>query len=499
MSVISTAIALQNLKDENVAWKLLRSRNAPMTIAILDSHFTESARRIPVPEFINLVDADLEDIASRTSIEVSRSAQAYCDAWRADGYLVRRPVAQTRQETYELSSGALLAIDYAKRMMRPHRTVTQSRLSIIVDQINSLALATDENEERRRRALLEERDRIEEQLVALEQGHMDVLDRTEAAERVKDIVGLAREIPADFAHVRDDFERINRSLYDTIINYEPGHEDILADIFDGVDEISQSPSGQSFKGFYSLLRDADLTETVQDDIDGILDCDFARELDPEERRFLRGLVRAFVEQGQEVNGVMTSFAQGLRRFVQSQDYQRERVLKRQIDRALGRANRVVEICPCSCRTGQSLELSSVRIMPVSRWKLKNPAETQAAPAACVSADTAETVSFEDLKRIARETEIDFMEIAANVNACVRKLLQDVGAGGSDELACVSVAEVLARYPATQGVASVVGLVALALDQGVSQRGEEIVHWKSAEGDSFRARIPRLAFDREVIV
>lgn len=497
MSMISTAIALQNLKDENIAWKLLRSKRAPMIIAILDAHFAEDIRRIPVPEFVNLVDVDLDDIRARTSIEVTKSAQAYCDKWRTDGFLIRRPVAQTRQETYELSSGALMAIDYAKRMLQPHRTATQSRLSIIIDQINSLALATDENEDRRRRALLEERGRIDQQLALLDQGQIDVMDRSKAAEKTKDIVTLAREIPTDFVHVRNDFERINRSLYETIINYEPGHQSILTDIFDGVDEISQSASGQSFKGFYSLLRDSDLAETVQDDIDTILDSDFARELSPEERRFLRGLMRTFMDQSQEVNGVMTSFAQGLRRFVQSQNYQQERVLKQQLDRALGRAHRVIETHSCVFRTGQSLDLTSVQIMPVTRWRLKNPAETKASAAEHPSATETDTISFEELRRIARETEIDFDELARQVNDCLQWVLLQSSGDAADPQTSATIGEVLQRHPATQGLASIVGLVALALDQGISEDGDESLRWTSEDGRRYRARVPKLAFDKEV--
>ncbi len=495
--MISTAIALQNLKDDDIAWKLLRSKQAPMAIAILDAHFTEDVRRIPVSEFVNLVDIDLDDIRARTSIEVVRSAQAYCDKWRADGFLVRRPVAQTRQETYELSSGALMAIDYAKRMLQPHRTATQSRLSIIIEQISSLALSIDENEERRRQALLEERARIDAQLALLDEGRIDVLDYDRAVEKTQDIVSLAREIPADFVHVRNDFERINRSLYETIINYEPGHKSVLADIFDGVDEISQSPSGQSFKGFYSLLRDSDLTETVQDDVDTILDGEFARELSPEERRFLRNLVRTFVDQSQEVNGVMTSFAQGLRRFVQSQNYQQERVLKQQLDRALGRAHRVIEAYPCTQRMEGSLDLTSVQIMPVTRWRLKNPAETKAQAAEHPQTNETDTISFEELRRIARETEIDFDELVGQVNDCLRRASLRASGGAQEGRFVVSVGDVLRLHPATQGLTSVVGLVALALEQGLAEDGEEELRWATEDGRRWRAQVPKLAFYKEV--
>lgn len=498
MSVTSTTIALQRLKDENIAWKLLRSKRAALTIAILDSHFTGDVRRIPVPEFISLVDIDLDDIRFRTDIEVKRSAQAYCEKWRSDGYLVRRPVMQSRQETYELSSGAVAAIEYTKRLMQPHRTATQSRLSIIIDQISSLALATDENEEHRRRALLNERARLDEQLELLDQGQIEVLDEGKALERVRDVVNLAREIPADFIHVRNDFEQINRSLYETIINYDEGHKEILSEIFDGVDEIAQTASGQSFKGFYSLLRNADLSETLQDDIDAILDCDFAANLSADERRFLRGLMQVFVDQSQEVNGVMTSFAHGLRRFVQSQNYQQERVLKQRIDRALGRAYRMVEHYPVTLPMKNELSLTSVQIAPVTRWRLKNPAENQAAPLVDMPVEAAEVITYEQLREITRETEIDFSELAQSVNACLNMRAIHVGGRTIRDAGGVTIGDVLEAFPPTQGIASIVGLVALALEQGTTHEGSETLHWNTNDNRRFRATVPKLTFSQEVI-
>ncbi|MEG1167673.1 DUF3375 domain-containing protein [Gordonibacter sp.] len=497
MSATSTALHLQRLKDESIAWKLLRSKRAPLVIAILDAHFTGDVRRIAVPEFISLVDIDLEDARFRTSIEVRRSAQAYCERWRADGYLIRRSVPQSRQETYELSSGALAAIQYAKRLMQPHRTATQSRLGLIIDQISSLALATDDNEEHRRQALLEERARLDAQINLLDQGQFEVIDEEKALEKARDIVNLAREIPVDFVHVRNDFEQINRSLYDTIINYDEGHKEILADIFDGVDEIAQTASGQSFKGFYSLLRNADLSETLQDDIDSILECDFAVKLGPEDRRFLRGLMQVFIDQSQEVNGVMTSFAHGLRRFVQSQNYRQERALKKHIDRALGRAHRMVEYYPSTYPLRDELNLTSVQIAPVSRWKLKNPAENQAVPLSDVVVSESEEITFEQLREIARETEIDFFELAQNVNDCLSSLEVHVGGEAFRSSLGATVKDILTAFPPTQGIASIVGLVVLGIEQGQRREGSETVPWIDDNGRTFRATIPHLAFNRKV--
>ena len=490
MTVLSETYDYLQLQNEDIAWKLLRAKNAPVVIAILDAHLGGSNRRLTVQELESFVSVDIDELRLRTDLDLPRSAKAYCDTWREEGYLVRRPLLQTRQETYELSSGTLAAIAFSKRLIQPRRAATQSRLATIVTQINNLAQAMDKNEENRRKVLLEERARIDEKLRELDQGNYQAINSDLALEQAQDIVNLAQEIPRDFVRVRDDFEQLNNSLYATIINNEDGYRSVLEDIFSGVDQIAQSPSGRSFKGFFSLLRDAQLTEIVQDDIDVILESEFARELSSADRQFLRNLLGEFKGQSLEVNSVMTSFAQGLRRFVQNQDYLQDRVLKQLIDKALRRAGLVLEVTQVSTKLNTLLELSSVKLQAVSRYSLMNPFETRAEGALETMSEGLTTMTLEELKEFVRETEVDFSELVNNVNLCLLKT-------NSDLPNAVSIAQVLEAFPATQGVASIVGLIFLAVEQGRICKEEETVFWLAKQGQKRFARIQRLEFFREV--
>ncbi|MEG0621150.1 MAG: DUF3375 family protein, partial [Raoultibacter sp.] len=97
---------------------------------------------------------------------------------------------------------------------------------------------------------------------------------------------------------------------------------------------------------------------------------------------------------------------------------------------------------------------------------------------------------------ARQTEIDFVELAHNVNDCFKNH-PPAPSGTNFGRTSISIAEVLSHHPATQGIASIVGLVALALDQGIAQEGDELLYWESDENQRYRARIPKLAFTGEV--
>lgn len=56
---------------------------------------------------------------------------------------------------------------------------------------------------------------------------------------------------------------------------------------------------------------------------------------------------------------------------------------------------------------------------------------------------------------------------------------------------------LAAHPATQGIASVAGLMMLAADQGMRAGGAETVCWRSKSGQMRKARIEKFLFTKEV--
>lgn len=502
MSVITDFAGMRGLTEESAALKLLRARNAPAILAIIGNRFDEAHRIIAVPEFEGFVEADLAEISQRLDVPFERSAHDYCEDWRKDGYLVRRVLDQGRQEGYEPSPDAMVALAFVRGLREPRRVATESRLATIVDRIGTLALAIDANVERRSQELLRKREEIDRELRELELGRVETMDEDRAVEAVLEIIALAEEVPLDFGRVRQDLEEINASLYETIINEAEGSEDILDDVFAGVDRISSSPSGTSFRAFYELLGDVNRSETLEDETRAILEHPLAEHLTPAQRIFLRDLMRILRRRSEEVDDVRTAFARGLRRFVQNRNYQQDRILKRSIDHALALARQLVESAGLRADVSQSLDLSGVSMKPVSALGLRNPMESRSAEVVEASGEES-SVSYEVIREIARQSEIDFVELADNVNRCLeeRAAMHEVGADAveveREPVRWVSVGDVLGSFPATQGVASVIGLMTLALEQGELGDGTEEIAWSSRSGVERRASIGQLRFYEEV--
>ncbi|MFN3867386.1 MAG: DUF3375 domain-containing protein, partial [Demequina sp.] len=333
MPATARALRLIQRLEEDAAWRLLRADNAPVVAALLKEHLDGEAARLDADDLYERVDADLEDLRAH-GLTLPQTARAYVKAWRDAGFLVRRSAADARGETLELSAAGVDALRFLESRDAPRRSLTESRLASLSTQLRQLTIDTDPSSSRRLQRLLEERDAIDARIAAIQEGRDDALTGERAVERVRDLLAQAAEVPDDFARVRSEFEELNSLLRQRILEAGQTQREVLDDVFRGVDLIAESDAGRSFSGFSSLVLDPALGSAFEEDVHHVLDREFSRRLTVAERRALRGFLATLKDRSAEVHDVVTQFARGLRRYVRSQDYQRDRVLSGLIQEAL---------------------------------------------------------------------------------------------------------------------------------------------------------------------
>ncbi|WP_262107545.1 DUF3375 domain-containing protein [Arthrobacter sp. Marseille-P9274] len=478
MSVIRAALTAQRLLAEEPAWKMLRARNAAMAVALLGEHLGGEQRRLPAPVLFERLEEDLEELRGN-GFDLPQTAQAYCTEWRNDNILIRRTSEAAREETLELSQGALAAIRFVSQLTEPRQAVTESRLATILDRLRVLARDTDPDSTARLASLQEERDRLDQLIDRVAAGDVGILPMEQAVERVRDILSMVEEVPTDFARVRGDLEQLNRSLRERLIGQEESRGTVLEDIFRGVDLLEQSEAGRSFSGFYTLLLDPERGLEFEDSIAGILEREFIDRLTPAQTRTLRRILPTLQDRSSEIHAVMTAFSRSLRRFVQSQELQEDRLINQNLRNALREAMNTAQTVRAYARTQLVLDLTSVPLGSVSALKLHNPADFESAQE--VVAHEAAPVNIEDLRELARASEIDMEELTVNVNLVL------------DEQGPATISDVLAARPATQGVASVVGLLVLAEEHARQLDGREDIAWQSTLGAIRRGSVSRYLF------
>jgi len=477
VTAVSGALRLQRLVSTDAALALLRAEHAPIIVALLSRHLGGEVRRRPAEEFIDLVDADLD--ALRPHFALPQTGKAYAASWRAAGWLVRRPAPEARAETFELSPEALRAIRVFEQIEQPRATATESRLMTIRDQVQRLAVETDPDGTRRRQALERERAAIDAKIEAIGEGRFEPLDPGRAKERVAEILRLAEDVPYDFQRVRFRFDQLNHELMASLLDSDESQRSVLEDIFRGVDLIEQTDEGLTFAAFSALVLDAERSEAFEADIESLLDRDLGDAMSTVERRFLRTFLRTLKLGSHEIHGVLAEFARGLRRYVQSQDFQRDRALQRAIRATLATALQAAAHVKPFQPSGLELPLTSVELSSVGALTFHDPSEF--AVDGHVVAHESGLADLEQLRALARDTEIDFEELTRVVNERLR--------GGG-----ITVGQLLADWGATQGVASVVGLMTLSLRHGrVSAEESETVVWCGIDGTTRSAVVRRHSF------
>lgn len=277
-------------------------------------------------------------------------------------------------------------------------------------------------------------------------------------------------------------EQLNRDFRERIIDDEGARGDLLSRLFEGVDIIADSEAGRSFNAFWAMLNDIEQSAQLDMALEAVLARGFARRLERDERRFLRGLTRVMLERGGHVHDVMQHFARSLRGFVQSRGYLEQRRLNQLLKQAQAEALASREQARPRQTLPYALQLTTTRLRSLAQYRLHDPRLSQVD--GVVTTSEGAMISLDRIGDLVAQSEIDFRGLR-------RDVFELLG-----EHAQMSIAGILSERPATQGLGSIVGLLALAGRHGVPAVDEsETVQWQGGDGRQRRARIAKVWFTR----
>ena len=477
-----TIAALRRLRTQAV-WRLLASDNGPTVLALMQTHLYDAERSMPASLFHERIARELEHLRSQGEAWAP-TAQQYVASWLADGFLERRFPPGSKEEEYELSSATIEAIRFVGGLIKPHSSATESRLGLVINALSQLSDETDTDNARRVARLRAEQKRIESEIVAIEQGVLHVLSPEAALERTREVIALADALAGDFRRVRDQFEHLNRDLREQIMENDGNRGEVLDTLFAGIDLIAESDAGRTFHAFWRLLTDPEQSSVLEHSLEQLLSRPFISELGAQERRFLLRLTGTLLEQGGAVHEVLQSFARSLRHFVQSREFLEQRRLTQLLRNAQRAALALKEEVKVTDTLHYSLALTSSKLGSLSQWQLHDPT-LQALPGKMRDGEPA-PIALESISELVAQSEIDFRAL----QACVRSVLADRSQA--------SIADVLLKFPAEQGLGSVVCLIALGSRHGMVASGHEMVRWTGADQQQRNANIPVIYFLRERI-
>lgn len=481
MKPLQYASTFDRLRSEP-AWRLLTATLAPEILALLQHLLYDGDRVLPGSVLTERLTTELSMFRAQGR-DMAGNAAYYIRDWLNEQWLERRLPDGAGEEEYELSNAALQALRIVASLHTQRAAATESRLALVMAGLQTLARDTDDDAMSRLDRLYQERRRIDEEIDAVASGDAPLLDNERAAERVREVIGLSRELTEDFRRVRQQFTDLNRGFRERIIQDEGSRGQVLTDLFAGVDVIAESAAGKTFSAFWSLLTDPEQSSHLEAAIESVTRRDFMRLLAKEERIFLASLTRTLLDRAGSINNVHTGFARSLRTYVQSREYQEQRRLTKLLHSAKADALAVRDQFRPEKATGISLQLSSATYRSLGQWKLHDPPLTLTT-GDLVAADEAE-ISLEDVQSAVEQAEIDYRGLFANLQEILMQRSQ------------VTVGGLLETYPPTQGLGTVVGYLTIGVKHGeVSRERSERVRWTTQSGATRAANIPFVYFVAE---
>lgn len=481
MKPLQYASTFERLRGEP-AWQLLRSTLAPEVLALLQHLLHDTDRILPGSVLTERLTTEIALMRSKGHDLVSNAAY-YIRDWLREGWLERRLPEGAGEEEYELSTAAVDALRIANSLHTQRSVATESRLALVMAGLETLAVDTDEDISSRLDKLYKERDKVNEQINAVINGEAPILDQDRAAERVREVIGLARELSEDFRRVRQQFTELNRGFREKIILDDSSRGQVLTELFAGRDVIADSPAGKTFSAFWSLLTDPEQSTYFESAIDSVSRRDFMRLLSKEDRLFLTGLTRTLLDRAGSVNNVQTGFAKSLRTYVQNREYQEQRRLTKLLLSAKSDALALRDQVRPEKPIGMDLELSSAAVHSLGRSKLFEPPITLSTHD-LEEADEA-NISLDVVQAAIEQGEIDMRGLHANLQAVLMQRSQ------------VTIGGMLEAYPPTQGMGTVVGYITIATKHGVFAADKtERVEWTTQGGTKRVANIPLAYFVAE---
>jgi hypothetical protein len=472
-----------NVAADSTAWQLLRRTHAPVVLGILMELLYRSEKRtISSGALVDKV----ERILNRLSVIKegwSNPSRYYINQWKESGYLAIIYGEDDNEEQFELTKQCISALEYVDRLNIAQVSVNESRLSNVMDLIKRLALETDANPQTKLKALQAQKAEIEEQIdnIHNNDGIIETIDNRKAVEQAREILRLIGDLGADFKHVREDIVDVLSQFWANIMSRSESStkDEILTSLFEKLDSVRESSSGQSFFGFWELLNNNKENSAFQSNLSDLYGRPFFKSLKTKEKHTLRSLISNLRYNATIVNDAHAKLASALQAFVDEVDFEE----KRYFSNLLRECQKIaIESKDIHNSKDKCIDINLVKMEVQaigSIEKIWDPAESNI-DGTMVIAESPD-INFDDIANSIKESEINFKQIKIAINKEVLK--------GNP----VSIAEIIKANPIEQGLGTVVGYISIAQKNGILTKEYETVDWVIKGDIKKHAKIPKYFF------
>ena len=485
--------SLRALRQGHAAWRLLAADQAAFIVSFFEREFLRPGRRaIPEAELLRDLEAYLGEVQQAAGESLLRPARAYLLAW-ADaehGWLTRFHGADD-VPCYDLTAAAEQAVGFVRSLTREEVLGTESRLRTVVSLLDEIAEDRDEDAGRREQRLLAWRAEIDAELSELRRtGKVRPrLTAGQVRERYQQARETAAGIVRDFRALEEEFSALERGLMQDVVTWQEGKGELLRRVFAQGDVIRESPQGRSFALFWQFLMQPEEQASLARLLEEVARVPELKDLAAVDGARLEDLPRTWIRGAAAVQQTIAQLSRQLRRYVDERFLTQERAIFRRIQSLEGAAMAVREAPPQGEFLAIDLPRAAVNL-PLDRRLFQPPFRLRLRDHALVGGEQAAGAARgrEALGRALSQPHVDRRALRGYIEEA------RVAAGGR----AVTLTEVLARHPLTQGLSELLAYFVLAGRQaGAGKRARQAAPLTSLsyeqEGHHLRARCEEVIF------
>ncbi|MCI7056909.1 MAG: DUF3375 domain-containing protein [Selenomonas bovis] len=485
--------SLRALRQGHAAWRLLAADQAAFIVSFFEREFLRPGRRaIPEAELLRDLEAYLGEVQQAAGESLLRPARAYLLAW-ADaehGWLTRFHGADD-VPCYDLTAAAEQAVGFVRSLTREEVLGTESRLRTVVSLLDEIAEDRDEDAGRREQRLLARRAEIDAELSELRRtGKVRPrLTAGQVRERYQQARETAAGIVRDFRALEEEFSALERGLMQEVVTWQEGKGELLRRVFAQGDVIRESPQGRSFALFWQFLMQPEEQASLARLLEAVARVPELKDLATADGARLEDLPRTWIRGAAAVQQTIAQLSRQLRHYVDERFLTQERAIFRRIQSLEGAAMAVREAPPQGEFLAIDLPRAAVNL-PLDRRLFQPPFRLRLRDHALAGGEQAAGAARgrEALGRALSQPHVDRRALRGYIEEA------RVAAGGR----AVTLTEVLARHPLTQGLSELLAYFVLAGRQaGAGKRARQAAPLTSLsyeqEGHHLRARCEEVIF------
>jgi hypothetical protein len=470
--------------------RLLKAEHAALILSFLHRQFKREQRiAIPFPELAERLANMLEALNEQAPGLYPRPASSYLTEWANEEHHYIRITTPANSDTplVELTAETERTIGWIEELRGRPFVGTESRFLHIVQLLRDIVHKSTEDPAQRLAQLEQQRDAIQQQIDQIRATGVvdDLYTITQLKERFYEVCDGARQLLRDFRLVEERFRDIARRLQEAQLEANVQKGALVGFVIDADAQLKSSDQGRSFYTFWDFL----MAPSQQDELYELLNAvqrQPALQSVVHEGKILQRLPSSLLAAGEKVVQSNAGLAQQLRRLLDEQSVAERRRVRAIVSEIKQLAFRMTGAPPDET---SFIELEGPPethlVMEHGLWE---PGETLSIAALPVNAKD-EAPALDDLMTLHTPFYIDKMLLYQNIE----KLL--------DVYAQVTLADVLAHYPPSRGLAEVLTYCTLAADDpdhSIDGEQTETIELSIAtpEGQEIRAlTIPRVLYQR----